>query len=275
MYLNVFDNINEFTKYLVTKPHKEGRHHGSDEKGSYALDFTGTHDLEEALDLIKYGDEKLYKKIKDKKAAINVDKILGNAKRRPEYKHDVCGFVPNVPAFLIGNPRNMLDIKKNKTSSRILNIFLNIRVGGGISSDFVLEMGTKYLVVLDALEKMGYRCNLYSGVANEDDGNYSCLMVRIKTDKEPLNLKKICFTIAHPSMQRRLKFKWMEVNDGDHNFTYGYGGHASESTIKKFIDTELRDNFMIWNYEDFSSSSTIEDILKKLEEKGIKIKEED
>lgn len=184
--------------------------------------------------------------------------------------------MPNVPAFLTGNPNNMIDIKKAiKASSKILNIFLNVRVDGFTNPGTIIDIGTKYLVIIDALEKMGYRCNLYSGIANETYGNHSCLMVKIKTDKEPLNLKKICFTIANPAMQRRLKFRWQEVNDGDFDFTNrGYGGPEQECYIQKILSKELRDNFMIWQYED-DAGSNVETIINNLEKKGIKIKNED
>ena len=97
-------------------------------------------------------------------------------------------------------------------------------------------------------------------------------MVRIKTDKEPLNLKKICFTIAHPSMQRRIKFKWMEVNDFNFDFTqYGYGGYVSMSTVKNTIEKKLRDNFIVWSYESDMRSKSVEQIIEDLKKDGIVI----
>ena len=267
-YINVFDNINDLVGYVTTKPKKPSRRNDSEDED---FDFTGTHSFQEAIDLLKYGDENLFEEIKKEKSKVNIDKILGNAKRRQVYKNDIQGYIPNVANFLIGNPKNMINIEQTKTHQRVINIFLNIRIDGFTSSDVTTQMGIKYLSVIDVLEKMGYRCNLYSGVANERDGYYSFMMVRIKTDKEPLNMKKICFTIAHPSMQRRIKFKWMEVNDFQHDFTRGYGSYVSPGTIKETIDKKLRDNFIVWTYETEQRSKTVEDIIKDLKEYGINV----
>lgn len=267
-YINVFDNINELANYVTYKPHKPGRSNDSEDCDE---DFTHTSSFEEAVNLLKYGDNKLFDLVKKEKANINVEKILGNAKRRQVYKNNIQGYIPNVANFLIGNPKNMIDIEKTKTSQRIINIFLNIRVDGFTSADVITKIGVKYLSVIDILEKMGYRCNLYSGVANKDDGYYSFMLVRVKTDKEPLNMKKICFTIAHPSMQRRIKFKWMEVNDFDHNFTYGYGSYVGVSTIKNKLSDKLRDNFIVWTYENDAENKSVEDIIKDLKNDGINI----
>lgn len=267
-YINVFDNINELANYVTYKPRKPGRSNDSEDCDE---DFTHTSSFEEAVNLLKYGDNKLFDLVKKEKANINVEKILGNAKRRQVYKNNIQGYIPNVANFLIGNPKNMIDIEKTKTSQRIINIFLNIRVDGFTSADVVTKIGVKYLSVIDILEKMGYRCNLYSGVANEDDGYYSFMLVRVKTDKEPLNMKKICFTIAHPSMQRRIKFKWMEVNDFDYNFTYGYGGYVGVSTIKNKLSDKLRDNFIVWTYENDAKNKSVENIIKDLKNDGINI----
>lgn len=268
-YINVFDNINELANYVTTRPRKSGRDNDS-ETGSY--DFTHTNSFQEAVDLLKHGDDELFEMIKKEKAKIDVEKILGNAKRRQVYKNNIQGYLPNVANFLIGVPKNMIDIEKTKTSQRIINIFLNIRVDGWTSSEEIVKIGVKYLTVIDVLEKIGYRCNLYSSVANRESGYYSYLMVRVKTDKEPLNLKKICFTIAHPSMQRRIKFKWMEVNDFHYDFTNsGYGGCVNISTIKETIEKKLRDNFIIWTYESNAQSKSVEQIIQDLEKDGIKI----
>lgn len=268
-YINVFDNISDLTHYITTRPRKPGRDNDS-ENNDYS--FSQTHTFDEAVELLKYGDENLFNLVKKAKSEINVEKILGNAKRRQVYKNNIQGYLPNVANFLIGNPKNMIDVEKAKTSQRVINIFLNIRVDGFTSADEVTKIGVKYLSVIDILEKMGYRCNLYSGVANERDGYYSFMMVRVKTDKEPLNMKKICFTIAHPSMQRRIKFKWMEVNDFHFDYTCrGYGGYVSPSTAKKILDEKLRDNFIVWTYETEARSKTVEEIIKDLKNDGINV----
>ena len=203
-YINVFNNISELSKYVEKKERKSGRDAGSSEEGQRY--FYGTNNFEEALELLRYGDDDLYKKVIEEKSKIKVDKMLGNARNRQTYFNNISGCIPNVPNYLIGNPQNMIDIKKNGASQKIINVILNIRVPSGVDADDVIKIGTKYISIIDVLEKSGYRCNLYSAVANTNSSNskHSLLMVKIKNDREPLNIKKICFAVAHPSMQRRI-----------------------------------------------------------------------
>lgn len=269
-YINVFNNITEIVKYLVPRQTKYGRENISLRNDDE--DFYGTETFEEAIDLLKYGDEELYNQIKKEQAKIDINKIIGAYGQKLKYKNKNYGSIPNVPAYLRGDPINMINPEKKQPANRILNIFLNIRVCGGVDKDDIIRMGLKYLTILDILEKSGYRCNLYSGCASEYNDKYSYFMVRIKTDKEPLNLKKICFTIAHPSMQRRIKFRWMEVNDFEQNFTHGYGHPDDIKHTQKILNEKLKDNFIVWTYEDGTSSKSEEKILEDLEkEYGIKI----
>lgn len=268
-YLNVFNNISEFLNYLETKPHKSGRDNASQERGNKS--WNGTNSYKDAVELARYGDDELFEKLNSEIKKLNINSMLGNAKRRNVYFNDVYGFIPNVPNMMVNSPLTMINIKKDGLSQRVVNIFLNVRVSSWVDGDDVIKIGLKYLNVIDILEKRGYRCNLYSGVANSSyGGKHCCLMVRVKTDREPLNLKKICFTIANPAMQRRLKFKWMEVNDGP-DFTSGYGQAESESYIKDLLSRELKDNFVIWNYESENKSKTIEQLVNDLKKDGIDI----
>lgn len=269
-YINVFNNITEISKYLSSKEKKPGR--CEDSHNTNDISFYGTKTFKEAMDLLKYGDENLYSKIQIERKKINLNKIIGADNQRMKYENNFYGCIPNVPLYIRNQPINMINPIKKQPANRILNIFLNIRVCGGVDAQEIMKVGLKYLTIIDILEKNGYRCNLYSGCANEYNDYYSYLMVRIKTDKEPLNLKKICFTIANPSMQRRIKFRWMEVNDFEVDFTNGYGHPDDIKHTKKILDKKLKDNFIVWTYEDGINSKSIEQVLEDLKKDyGIRI----
>lgn len=276
-YINVFENITELSKYLTSRETKKGRDECSLDEDEHSLEFTKTKNFKEALDLMKYGDEKLYNQIKKESKKININKIVGALNQRIKYKNRFYGSIPNVPMYLKGNPVNMINAEKKQPKNKILNIFLNIRVNGITDSEDIMRIGLKYLTVVDILEQSGYRCNLYSGCANEGyNDDYSYLMVRVKTDKEPLNLKKICFTIANPSMQRRIKFRWMEVNDCEHDYTrHGYGYPDDTSHTKQVLNDKLKDNFIVFTYESDNRKKSEKEIIEDLKkEYGINVGDE-
>lgn len=270
-YINLFENITDLTTYLK-KPRKEGRDNES-ETGSF--DFTGTRSYSEAFDLLKYGDEELFKEVKDKRKKINIDKLLGDVSNRLRYENRMYGAVPNVPAYLLNNPINMINPEKNKISHRVLNIYLNLSVNGGVNKDKIIENGILYLTIIDLLEKKGYRCNLYVGdsstVRFSDDDFH--MYVRIKTDKEPLNMKKICFCLANPSMLRRIYFRWCEVFDWDRNVTCGYGHVEDDKFTKEKLGKYLKKDFIVWSYSKETNLKDIDKIIEELEKQGIKIKD--
>lgn len=267
-YINLFNSISELERYVSTRNTKAGRDQDSQEVSSD--DWWGTKTFEEATDKLIHGDDELYSSLKTEIDKLNISKILGNISNKQKYVNRTYGCVPNVPAYLQGSPLNMINPEKTALNNKVINIFINIRVSGGTSGSKVTKIGSKYLAVIDILEKAGYRCNVYSGVANSSSTN-CLLMVRVKTDKEPLNLKKICFTIASPAMQRRIKFRWMEVNDCRQDYTRcGYGGTCFDDEIKEMLD-ETKQDYIVWNYERNNVEFKVEDILKELEEQGIKI----
>lgn len=266
VYINTFDNISELCSYLQ-RPRKFGRDNAS-EHNDY--DFTGTYSYEEAVDLLKYNDDNLYQEIQKEKKKMNIDKIVGNVIQRKQYKNDIIGFQPNVPAYLNGSPLNMINEEKRNTSLRIINIFINVRVAGAQDKEEVTRMGIFYLTMLEVLEKAGYRVNLYVGSANDVYPGSMLMLLKIKTDREPLNLKKTCFPIAHVGFLRRIKFRWMEVCDGP-DATGGYGQWQSPNKTKTIIKEKLGEDFLIFNYENDDFEMSEEYIYKLLEENGIKI----
>lgn len=268
-YFNIFDNIYEFSKFLTTKERKTGRSNHS-ETSDY--DFTGTHSFEEAIELMTYGDEETLEKVLKEQTKVKTSNMLGNKKNRQNYENRVYGCVPNVPAFLIGNPINMINMEMNRPSHKIVNIFLNMDCSGCVSKDRILETGVKFLSVIDILEQNGYRCNLYAGVSSQSCSNNYYMLVRVKTDREPLNKKKICFTIANPSFLRRIFFRWCEVFDFSEDITGSYGGPISTKHCIKDFNNNVKEDFIIWNYQDDDTiKCDIETVLKRLKEKGISI----
>ena len=271
-YINLFDNITDLSQYLSGKQRKEGRDNSSQSSDS---SFSGTKSYEEAFDLFKYGDEELYKKFKEQSSKINIDKLLGNAVRKQKYENRNYGCVPNVPNYLIGNPLNMINAEIGRISHKVINIFLSIGVPWYVDKEDIINTGIIYLSVIDLLEKAGYRCNLYAGVTSHED-RHEYMYVRIKTDREPLNLKKLVFPLVHPSMLRRIYFRWAEVNDYDYDITGGYGRNDDESDIKKYMKNIYNEDFILWTYNNIDKDKghnikKIEEILNDLKKKGIEL----
>lgn len=273
LLVNVFNNVSELYNFCKNTPRRRTSKKESDNDDS---SFSGTNSLEEAYDLLIKGDEKLFKEINKETKKIDITKILGNAIKRNSNFNDIVGFQPDVPTFLKGVPTSMINTKPNRVSQKILNICYNVSVSCGVSHSQIKKAGIIYAKMLDILEKRGYRCNLYILSATAYNGEYGYCLVKVKTDREPFNLKKMCFMMGNASYDRRVMFKWTESADYDEELTKcGYGRPVTDKErIRKVLDKVLNTNFSIWNVQE-NYQVTIENVIEQLENQGIKIKEEE
>ena len=269
--LDIYDNISEFYNWCKNTPRRPDARCESEE-ANYS--FTHTHSLEEAYDLMIYGDEELFKQIQAEKRKINVDKILGNAIRGKRIKQDIVGYQVNVPSYLVGIPTNMINEETTKKSQKIINLVVNTTVSAGQSTSDIIKCGIYYITIIDLLEKSGYRCNLYSMSNFSNSGEIAMQLLKIKTDREPFNIKKLAFVLANPSFQRRIGFKWTESCNCDTEPTHNAYGRpfTDDKKIKEILKDFTKTDFLSWSLQvDVENDLSIEKLVEKLENEGIKL----
>lgn len=266
MNVAYFDTVNEYVNYLEDTPRRDNARREASDTDDF--DFTGTRNLKEALDLCKYGDEKLASYVYEK--TLKLDKIDTIDKHRQAYVNDIVGFTPNVPNYVMGIPNNMIRDNRHIIKSKIINVFINLSAHCGITSEQIKRNASLYVAAINQLEKEGYRCNVYTGDCGSHYGDapYYSIIVKVKGDKEPLNLAKMAFPLCHPSMLRRLGFKWIETIPID--FTHcGYGRPLDyEKAVKKLIRTVLGD-MPITVLSIGHDSGNVDNVVKQLKEKGM------
>lgn len=259
--VSYFDTINEYMNYLENaKPYDDSR---NDSSVSSSASWSGTSSFNVAMKLCKYGDEQLCSDIHKLSLSVNCDDTIDKIKR--QYTTDIIGFTPHVPNYIMGIPNNMIRDTSIKIKSKIINVYINLSAHCGIDSDTIKREASKYVAAIDKLEEQGYRCNVYCGNMASKYGAKYGIIVKIKSDREPLNLMKMAFPMAHPSMLRRLSFKWIESIPID--FTHdGYGTPIDDdSTIKKLLSCIFNDTqFVVLSIgENNGNVNNVMDILKK------------
>lgn len=266
-----YNSISEMYNDLKDKKRRDGADDSSESGASY---FTGTNSLNEAYELMLHGDKELYGRIKAGIRKIDINKILGNVIKKNSMFNDIVGFQVNVPNYLTGIPTDMVNIRPTKKSQKILNIMVNTTVSAMIEPEEIEKAGGYYYVLIDLLEKSGYRCNVYmmNNFSSSDEGY---MIVKCKNDREPFNKEKMAFILAHPSFQRRVGFKWMECcNCKGEPTNDGYGRPITNNDkIKSVVDKELKADFMVWSLQQ-DYKVDLEEIIERLKENGIKIGEE-
>lgn len=76
-------------------------------------------------------------------------------------------------------------------------------VSYSVSADTMIEEGTKSLRIVKAIEAAGYRCALHVVAGVEKEGQAYFMRLTVKRSDERLNVSKIAYPFAHPSMTRR------------------------------------------------------------------------
>lgn len=267
LLIDVFPNISELYNWCKKTPRRGGADDSSESNGCV---FTGTESLEEAYNKLIYGDDELFKEISSRKNKIDITKIIGNKINKPKIFDDVVGFQANVPNYLKGIPTTMINQEPKKMSQKVLNIVIDGSVSAFVNKRQIQSAGILYATIIDLLEKLGYRCNLYLAQSSEYNGHIYILLTRVKTDREPFNLKKLAFCIAHPSYFRRIGFKWIESADIGCEPTHsGYGRPYNEyDRLKILLEDELKINIILWKIQNNWEVSN-DKIKEKLKETGI------
>lgn len=230
-----FNSIHEMLNIIkkrTNNPHMKDC--DSSETGS--KNFTGTKDFHEAENLFQYGYKDVLDKIKTGVAKSNV--------MRPENRRRVTtgtvGYAPHVPNAILGLPNSMIYTEKQTQKVKAISIIYDIGANCSMSTDEFIESGISVLNVINRLELQGVRVNLKIMFMCCEGSNEHCFVtVDVKDYREHMDIQKLCFPIAHPSMFRRFGFKWLETvptmkTDG---FQFGYGHHVGENDkeLKKMI----------------------------------------
>lgn len=206
-----YDNLKEFYDYIntmKTNKHWFGKNEQSEDG---TLSFTGTQNLQEAKDLFINGipdtATKLTQMLKSEKKLQPV-----NAMKRVNAP---AGFQANVPLYMMGVPNNMISQQMKPMKKKVLNLYADISYSAYWGKEQIETECIKKFRIISKLESQNYRVNLYMFVATceytrgKRQGIILC--IKLKSANERMNISKLAFTLTHPSMLRRLYFRWLEV----------------------------------------------------------------
>ena len=256
-----FDSLNEFYKYICDTPFNEAfrwASHDSVATGSWSTKLTKTENFEEATQLFKNGWSDMASKLVQR---LKVIESKTEPTMKPRNQLNVCGYQAVVPLYLQGVPNNMIDKKMVPIKQKVITLNKSIDYNGGTSSDTIVEESIKAMQIVKKLEAQGYRCNLNIVLGTSKGACNFYIKVRIKSANEKMNISKLAFPLVHPSMLRRLFFRFIEVYPKiTPNFVGGYGMPASSYELRNVFKGE----YLLPNIirKDVSKITGIEDLEK-------------
>lgn len=239
-YIDSFGSLNEFYDYLCNTPFNSAfrwAKHSSTETSAYKTKWTQTESFDEAVLLMKRGwsdmAQKLVNKLKvlDKKSAMVTKRRSVNS---------VAGFHPIVPLYLAGVPNSMVSYKMVPVKQKVVNITKLFNYNSGVSSETIIDESIKVLQVVRKLEAQGYSVNVNVAFGSSSGGRNIAAGIRIKNANERLNISKVAFPMVHPSMLRRLMFRYIEVTpNATKSYTGGYGAPVQRSEMAEMFPDSI------------------------------------
>ena len=249
-----FDSMSDYIKTITTNENPKCTGGHSDR--TYDSEWYGTRTFDEAIKLATEGWTECTERLnKNYNVAVKqeADKYFKTFLSQ-------AGYQAIVPLWLNGCPNNMMNRKMEVKKQKVLTIVKSVGFRADASAKQIEEESLKTLILVNMLEKKGYRVNLYTL-----NGFRICwgrpyfVRVKIKAANERLNISKLAFPLVHPSMLRRLNFKFREVFCGSDMGGSLYTKSECEKAIRKgeiFVPS-----FMKMSINDIKNISDVEDGL--------------
>lgn len=236
-----FNSISEMLSVICSRPNNDvmKNEHYSQEKD----DFYGTKTWEDAVELYRYGYTEVLEEIKKGITAVTGTRA---PVQRNKIVNDVIGYAPHVPNAILGLPNSMIGMKKVPQKVKTISIVYKSTANCHEVTETFTKAGIALLSAINMLELSGIRVSLkvcFDCAVSGDE--YTFATVKLKDYREHLDIKKLCFPVAHVSMFRRFGFKWLETckdlkNNG---WRGGYGRSLHEkSEVPEEMKAQIKEN---------------------------------
>ncbi len=257
-----FASLGEFSNYINSTPTNDafsGTTLSSEDGSEY---FTKTQSFDEAMKLFREGWSVEAQDLVIKLAKAEKKAQAQSVNRRA---YDVAGGFVSVPRYIQGKPNCMIRMKKQQVKQRVIDIYKSIDYTGSTSAERIVEESVKAMQIIKRVESMGIRANLYISMGIQTPSNtYKTIVnVKIKDASEKLNVSKLAFPLAHPSMLRRLEFRFIEVSPftNSSKFVWNYGRVVPAKVMRETIASDKGTYFLpSFIYCDTSKISSLDDL---------------
>lgn len=235
-YIREFKGLDEFEQYITNTPLNSTFQWKSLASVSGSYKFTQTKNYEQATQLFKDGwnsmANELTKSLKVKQHQVEnaqVQKVM----------FDIVGFQASVPRYLQGIPTSMVNKKLVPVKQRVITLNKDVSYNCGINTSDIVNSSVQVLHLIKKIEAQGIRVNLNLIWGCKAGDTKELIKIRLKSANERLNISKLAFPLVHPSMLRRLLFRYLEVVPTVTNsYSFGYGKPMDGSELKQYCEGE-------------------------------------
>lgn len=233
LFTVTFDGWTDLLDSIKSYPYEVPESKRSSITGKYG--FSLTHSLAEALILAEDGWTEKADEVRETVKPI-VSKLCSTMEVQEATYDVVPGFALDIGRYVSGDPEcwQSFDTSYRETCGKHCSILYNYGASGGVAIDAMVKRGVLMTALIESLEFAGIRVQLTCTDVSGPSMFNSLLEKRplwemltiVKSYDQPLDLARVIFACAHPSMQRRLGFAAMEMAPKDVRKRVGLGEYG-------------------------------------------------
>lgn len=222
-----FDSIMSLVQTLRTRKNNRIMSGEDDSQRTGDEKFYGTKNYAEAETLIREGYTEILPKVKEQMAQMK-KKMKADYAKVPKIrpKNAIIGYAANVPNAIQGIPESMINAERFTQKQKTIEITYIMSINACDSKDVLIKAGIALLSAINILENNRISVKLNVSFCTTQSGREILMpSVALKGYAQRLDLQKLCFPLANPSMDRRIGFRWVETTPEmtERGFNCGYG----------------------------------------------------
>ena len=152
--------------------------------------------------------------------------------KRETWEYSVAGQRACIPSYCAGVPAHMvyMDDQSERNAVPIVKIWVDVAASWNVSAEAMIRKGAAVVALVDQIESSGQRVELVAKAYTDmQDNEILDVRVMVKAAEEQLDMDRLAYAVAHPSMLRRSLFRVTEFMM--HRRVSGYGRVRSDIKV--------------------------------------------
>ena len=260
-----FNSWGSLLDYLKT-PLPSDAYRTSSRDGDY--EFTGTKSYDQAIDIANTG---WVDGVKDAKQLADtlINKVMDKVSV-PVIHYDVEGIDYDMSLVNRGIPECWYRFEEHimdNDGDNVVTIVVNGSASCGIDKGDITKRGAVIVALIELLEYSHRKVAVVHDMSYHSDITFRTI---IKTPEQPLDLARLMFACAHPSMLRRLMFRALELNPVQHRNVGASYSMPTESALNQRGDIYFPIMHYVENEKWHKNPEAF--IIEQLTKQGIEVK---
>jgi len=153
---------------------------------------------------------------------------------RREWRDDISGQVPNVPAYIAGTPLSMRRRAKVQSPAAPLAIVVDLTTSAMIKTDAIERRGAAILAVVRVLSARR-PVELWAGTMTDANNRQDASAHFARIETAPLDLARAAFVLVSPAFPRQLCYGASRLDGFEGHWPYG-----SDTVSRQFMEDIIR-----------------------------------